>query len=49
MFTAQKFDDEFFSIEQPGSSHPAMNILNRLTTALGHLELMVNISLRILF
>lgn len=45
---AQKFDEEFFSIEQPGASHPAMNVLNRLTTALGHLELMVDGGLRAL-
>ncbi|KAG8199196.1 hypothetical protein JTE90_016022 [Oedothorax gibbosus] len=35
---AQKFDEEFFSMEQVGLPHPAMNVLNRLTAALGELE-----------
>ncbi|XP_054708683.1 E3 ubiquitin-protein ligase TRIP12-like isoform X2 [Uloborus diversus] len=45
---AQKFDEEFFSVEQLGLSHPAMNVLNRLTTALGLLESMVDGGLKAL-
>ncbi|XP_035207810.1 E3 ubiquitin-protein ligase TRIP12-like isoform X3 [Stegodyphus dumicola] len=45
---AQKFDEEFFSLEQPGSTHPAMNVLNRLTIALGRLESMADGSLKAL-
>ncbi|GBL82262.1 E3 ubiquitin-protein ligase TRIP12 [Araneus ventricosus] len=46
---AQKFDEEFFSVEQPGLPHPAMNVLNRLTAAVGQLDSLVDSSLKALF
>ncbi|CAL1261818.1 unnamed protein product [Larinioides sclopetarius] len=46
---AQKFDEEFFSVEQPGLSHPAMNVLNRLTAAVGQLDSLGDSCLKALF
>lgn len=46
---AQKFDEEFFSVEHPGLPHPAMNVLNRLTAAVGQLETLGDCSLKALF
>lgn len=45
---AQKFEDNYFNIEHQGSAHPAMNVLNRLTTALGQLETMTDGGLKAL-
>lgn len=45
---AQKFEENYFSVEQQGTTHPAMNILNRLTTALSLLESMTDGGLKAL-
>ncbi|KAF8784377.1 E3 ubiquitin-protein ligase TRIP12 like protein [Argiope bruennichi] len=46
---ALKFDEEFFSIEQTGLPHPAMNVLNRLTAAVCQLDSLADSNLKALF
>ncbi|XP_013778614.1 E3 ubiquitin-protein ligase TRIP12-like isoform X4 [Limulus polyphemus] len=35
---AQKFENQYFKTENHGTLHPAMNVLNRITSSLEHLE-----------
>uniref|UniRef100_T1IVF8 E3 ubiquitin-protein ligase n=1 Tax=Strigamia maritima TaxID=126957 RepID=T1IVF8_STRMM len=35
---ASKFAEQYFSVENNGASHPALNVLNKLTTAIDQLE-----------